>query len=183
MPMFERKNSRYSTHLYLKQLGFTIVELITVVILLGILSAVAFARMGSSSAFEPAMLMQQIDEELRLAQKLATSRQDSQISFTLSLNGDQWQCQTGSSVDGILRTALIDRNNSSIVATSSTESVALSTTTTLSLQMDGIGNLTTATLGANSASVDMGIHLLIGGDSQRNLCIYPTGYVAHAACS
>lgn len=183
MPMPERNVSRYSKHLYTKPLGFTIVELITVVILLGILSAVAFARMGSSSAFEPAMLMQQIDEELRLAQKLATARQDSQITFTLSLSGNQWQCQTSSNVDGILRTAVIERNNSSIVATSSSNSAALDATTTLSLQMDGIGNLTTATLGVNSANVDMGIHLLIGGDSQRDLCVYPTGYVAHAACS
>lgn len=165
------------------QRGFTIVELITVIILLGILSAVAFARMGSSSAFEPAMLMQQIDEELRLAQKLATARQDSQITFTLSLVGGQWQSQTSSDVDGVLRTAAIDRDNSSLVATSGTATAAINATTALSVQMDGLGNLTSISIGASLGAVDQGLHLLIGGDSQRDLCVYPTGYVAHAACS
>lgn len=180
--MPERNTSHCSKQISYQD-GFSIIELITVIILLGILSAVAFARMGSSSAFEPAMLMQQIDEELRLAQKLATARQDSQITFTLSLNGNQWQCQTRSDIDGILRTSVIDQNNSSVVATSGAVTAAINATTTLSLQMDGIGNLTAVTLGASPGTAELGVHLLVGGDSQRNLCVYPTGYVAHASCS
>lgn len=165
------------------QQGFTIVELITVVILLGILSAVAFARMGSSSSFAPALLMQQIDEELRLAGKLATARQDSQITFNLSLISGQWQCQTSSDLDGVLRTATLDQSNSSIVASNGATTAAIDASNPLALSLDGLGNLTAVSLGASSGDVALGVHLAISGDSQRDLCIYPTGYVAHAACS
>ncbi len=163
--------------------GFTIVELITVVLLLGVLSAVAFSRFGSTNAFEPAILLQQVDEQVRLAQKLATSRQDGQITFRLDLVADEWQTQVSSSIGGVLYTSTTTKNNSSILASSGTASANLSVGNPLQIALDGLGNLDSVQIGGALGNADMGAELQIVGDSTRVLCIYPSGYVSHNVCS
>jgi len=163
--------------------GFTIVELITVIILLGVLSAVAFGRLGSNNAFEPAILAQLVDEELRLAQKLATARQDSQITFTLSGDANQWQTQTFSDIAGVLRSQNTSRNNSSVNITNGIANTTLGSGDSLSVELDGLGNVRAVLLAGVAGDPGTSVQISIGGDSNRQLCIYPTGYVAHANCS
>ncbi len=56
------------------QRGFTLVELITIIIILGIISVVALPRFTSKSSFDSRAFSDEVKSTLRLAQKLAVAQ-------------------------------------------------------------------------------------------------------------
>ncbi len=66
-----------------KQRGFTIVELIVVIVLLGILSAVAIPRFANVTSFQSASLRHTVLGSLKLAQKTALAQHASSVYWVL----------------------------------------------------------------------------------------------------
>ena len=163
--------------------GFTLVELVVVMLLLGVLGAVAFPRMVGSEAFEPAALTHQLQMELRFAQSLAGSRQDADISFELHAIADGWRMTTSSSVDGVIRRTNVDGESLTITAESGAASDTLSGTTVFRLEFDGLGGLSDVAVGAATGDPASGAELSIAGESSRTLCVYPSGYSDEGGCS
>ena len=54
--------------------------------------------------------------------------------------------------------------------------------TPLVLQFRHAGDLAAVTIGAAAGSPAMGVGLGVIGDSQRDACVYPSGYASAAAC-
>jgi len=79
--------------------GFTIIELITVIVLLSILAVVAFGRLGSLSQFDSRAYYQDVVGALQYAQKLAVGTGcQVQVTFTsnsYALHQRQTGCTTG----------------------------------------------------------------------------------------
>lgn len=76
------------------QRGFTLVEIIVVIILLGILSAVALPRLQGTSDYQAYSLRSTILGSLKLAQKTALAQHDSAVYWVLQRSStDQWQIQ------------------------------------------------------------------------------------------
>ena len=76
------------------QLGFTVVELVVVIILLGTLSAVAISVSVSPSSFAPSLAAQFFSQQIQRAQTLARQRQDSDVVVVLTSVADGWRTQT-----------------------------------------------------------------------------------------
>ncbi len=162
--------------------GFTVVELIAVIILLSILGVVAMGRMTSPTMFAPAIVTQSLIAEVRLAQQLATSRHDATISLTLDRAGARWRMRTVSSVDGLLRDEAFDVDGTSIVASSGAVSAGIDAATPLLIAFDHAGDLSAVSIGAAPGSPDAGVSVTVSGDTTRQLCIYPSGYANDSAC-
>ncbi|MCB1686740.1 MAG: hypothetical protein R3E82_18350 [Pseudomonadales bacterium] len=162
--------------------GFTIVELVTVIILLGILSMVAMARFVQPSAFVPGIVGQKLVAESRIAQQLAVSRADARVSLRLDRQGGDWRMQVSTDVDGVLRTELVDADNSRIQATSGGASAFITAATALSVGYSQSGDLSAVLIGTTVGDATLGVDLLVAGDSDRQVCIHPSGYSASAAC-
>ncbi|WP_420554667.1 pilus assembly FimT family protein [Neptuniibacter marinus] len=75
-----------------RQRGFTLVEIIVVIILLGVLSAVAIPRIGNVSSYQESSLRSSILGALRLAQKTALAQHASSVYWVLERPSlDEWQ--------------------------------------------------------------------------------------------
>ena len=163
--------------------GFTIVELVTVIILLAILSMVALSRIVQPSAFAPGIITHGLIVESRFAQQLATSRADASVSLTIDRLGDDWRCRISTDVDGVVRTNLFDADNSTLQASSGTADDAIDPSTALLITYLHSGDLDSVQIGASAGDAAMGVDLQVSGDSDRQVCIYSTGYATNGACS
>lgn len=163
--------------------GFTIIELVTVMILLGILSITAISRFVEPSAFAPGIVTHAVVLEIRAAQQLAASRADAQVTFVIDRAADDWRLQIQTDLEGVVSSELIAAENTSLSATSGAASAAVNAATPLVVQFDKQGDLSSVTIGASAGSPATGVDLEVSGDSDRRVCIYPTGYATDAACS
>ena len=165
--------------------GFTIVELVSVLLLLGILSAVALSRLVGDSAFAPAFAADEIVAFTRLAQQTALARQDAAVRVEVVADGTDWRLRvrvdpgTGA-VD--LREQRVARKNTAIVAASGATSLPLSTSP-LVLAFDGLGALASATIGAVTLDPSIGVALTVTGDASYAVCIESTGHAMRGTCA
>lgn len=89
----------------LNQAGFTIVELIVVILILGILSATALPRFFQSSSFQVMVYRDSASSAVRYARELATnSRCDTRVQVTAS-GYNVWQRATSCDVGEFTRLA------------------------------------------------------------------------------
>ena len=162
--------------------GFTIVELITVIILLGILSVVAMARFVQPSAFVPSIVSQKLIAESRIAQQVAVSRVDATVSLRIDRQASDWRIQVSTDVDGVIRTELAGADNSRLQATSGGANAFISAATALSIAYSSSGDISAVLIGATPGGASLGVDLLLQGDSDRQICIHPSGYPTNASC-
>ena len=162
--------------------GFTIVELIAVLILLGILSTVSMSGMVKPSAFAPQILSHELISQARLARRLATARQDATITLTIDATLDEWRFQIDTDLEGNFRSSTISAEHSSLQANSGGVVAAINAGSALVITFDALGDLSAVSIGGNTGDPATGISLTIGGDSTRVACIYPSGYAAQVAC-
>lgn len=162
--------------------GFTVVELVLVVILLGILGVAAMSRFVEPSAFAPGIVSETLIAEARIAQQIAASRRDAAVTLTVDRLGADWRFRVATSVDGVVRTQQVAAENTGIQAASGAVSDDLDAATPLVLQFGHDGDLAAVVVGATPGSAALGVSLGISGDSARAACIYPTGYASASAC-
>ncbi len=166
--------------------GFTLVELITVILLLGVLSSFAASRMIGSSSFIPSMVVQEGVAFSRLAQQLGQSRQDAQVRMFVEWVGADWRFRVETDVGGgrtTMRSETLSRKNTSIIVSDAVVSLGIDGSNPLQIDYDGLGGLSSAQVGATVLDTSRGIHLSAAGDSLHDLCIEPTGYGFHGPCS
>jgi MSHA pilin protein MshC len=181
---FHAQTQRHPTRLRCRQsrAGFTIVELIVVIVLLGILSISAMSRFVRPSAFAPGIVSHAIIAQARAAAQLAASRADAQVTLVVDRIGVDWRLRVQTDLDGVVNSELVGAHNTSIQASSGAASGTIDATTPLIVQFDHAGNLSSVMIGAGAGSAAAGVAMVLSGDSSREACIYPTGYVADAGC-
>jgi len=164
------------------QQGFTIVELITVVILLGILSVVAVARFIEPGAFAPGILVHAVVTEGRFAQQLAASRSDARVSLLVDRLGSDWRFRTITDVDGVVRIELVAAEDTLLSATSGAASSDINAADALLVDFDSSGDLADVIIAGSSGDAMLGVELNVIGANPRVACIHPSGYTSNAAC-
>ncbi len=161
--------------------GFTVVELVVVMILLGILSITAIPLMVKPSTFTPATLAQALLSQARFAAHAAVVRRGTPMSLRLLRDTGQWRLQV-LAAGAAEQNAELDLHNSSVQVQNAATTVVLAAADTLNINYAAGGAVTSADAAGTVLDPALGIGLLIQGDSNRNLCIYPNGYVSARAC-
>ena len=162
--------------------GFTIVELVVVIILLGILSVAAVSRMISPSDFAPGMVSATTASQFRYARALAFAREDTDVRFMLAVVGGDWQITSSTDADGTVRSEQIEQGDTSVQLVNGSFSGVVSNSDPLRITFASDGGVASAMLGAQSLDPDLGLRLQINGASSRLLCVYPNGYLLTADC-
>lgn len=163
--------------------GFTVVELVTTIILLAILSGVAMSSMVSPSSFGPSTIAHQLGLEFSVAYGQATARQDVTVSVEIQGDTDAWLVRISNSADGVVRTTSLDALGTSITVTNGLSSSSLSGSDALTLSFSGSGEVASAALAGSIIDPSLGIQIDLAGESNRVMCLYPTGYLDDAACA
>lgn len=159
----------------LKQRGFSLIEVVTVLVLLGVLGAAAFSRFGNTSSYTEAILQQELLAYLRLTQRVAVAHQESITSFALTRNGDQWDVSL--QFDGQTVSDQLEGNHTvSFQLGGFTGS--LDNGVTYRIEYSDTGDLATVTSPAN-VPVTQSVQLNIGA---RFICIAPTGFAYEGSC-
>lgn len=151
--------------------GFTLIELISIMILLGVLAAVAIPKMDTASAFRPLQFRDQAISALRFAQKTATSHRRlvcvgfTAASVSLTIDHDKSGACDGHSLQ-------IPGSAANVITGTDSKSVFASTPAALFFQSDG--RATSDAAGATNANLDATI------DGSRIYVRGATGFVGDA---
>jgi prepilin-type N-terminal cleavage/methylation domain-containing protein len=166
--------------------GFTIVELIAVLLLLGILAATATSRMVGGNAYAPALISQQLIALGRFAQQTAMSRQDVSVSLDVDQNAGDWRfrVQVNDGANSLTaREERADIANTSIAVANGAMTLPLSAAAPLRLAFDGLGNLSAASVAATTLVPGLGVGVRTNGDSASSVCIGSAGHAYRGNCS
>jgi MSHA pilin protein MshC len=158
------------------QQGFTLIELITVIILLGILSAFAISRFPSKQSFSTTVIVNQLIASARLAQQTALSRSSVLSSGHTQLNvagtSESWQLVVTSGP--ITYEAEVGRDDEQVrFGTDFTSSCSTLSSSALTVTFDGNGNRVPA----------QNLRVCIDSNVDRELCISSSGYIYEGSCT
>ena len=158
---------------HINQQGFTLIELVMVIIILGILSYGAVGLFATRDAFTPAIVKNQFISSARLAQQAALARQmNTPVRLVINQTASQviFDVVQGTT---ILNSRAVDRDGSALnVATTPFVNTCGSYTTSFPVSISFNGNGDT---GANW-------HACVAGQVSYNLCVAPTGYAHESTC-
>ncbi|MEH6448590.1 MAG: GspH/FimT family pseudopilin [Oleispira sp.] len=156
------------------QQGFTLIELITVIILLGILSAFAISRFPSTQSYSTTIIKNQFIASTRLAQQTSLSRSSpiGNVTLNVSVIGGEWSLVV-SGAGGASYTALVDRGSEQFrFGTNLTAACSALTAAPLMISFDGDGN----------RIPKQNLRVCIDSDIDYELCISPSGYAYEGTC-
>lgn len=194
---------------FTSQRGFTLVEMIVVIVLLGILSAVAFPRLQGTSNYQSYSLRSTILSSLKLAQKTALAQHNASVYWVLERSdSDQWNVQLlidedtadatvpsdvtpGQLSDAFIASATIGYGVS-LTAGGTVNKASMGVGDNLVVLYTQLGDMLEAKADINLAqanaypvpddATDMVNSTLTFSDSQGEFCLSLTGYSYEAPC-
>lgn len=166
-----------------RQSGFTLIELVAVLVLLGILGAVAFPRFANFDSYRDRVFRDTLLTSLRLTQRTALSHNTATIEWRLNRSAaDNWLYAVDiNSAEQESETLVSDQpvTYQASLAAGGTLSGSLALNDTLTLRYDRSGNLVFADDGTTAGALDGSMQLIARG---QRLCISLTGFTYAGTC-
>lgn len=157
----------------IKQKGFTLIELIMVIILLGVLSVFAMSRFSSGQSYSAVIVKNQLLAALRLSQQTALSRSSSNQNVVLTITslGGNWTFVTSGGGENF--TSQIEAGTEQIrFGTNFASACSSLSALPLAISFDGDGN----------RLPQSNLRMCIDSDIDYELCISSSGYTYEGAC-
>ncbi len=157
------------------QKGFTLIELVTVIILLGVLSAFAISRFPSKQSYSTHIISNQIIASARLAQQTALARSSIDVLdhtvLTISGTANFWNLVV--SDRNPIYSAQVDRGSEQVrFGTDLSASCSALAAAPLSITFNGEGNRIPA----------QSLRVCIDSVTDVELCLSPSGYIYDGSC-
>lgn len=180
--------------------GFTIIEMIAVVVLLGIVGVVVFSRFSDPSSFNQAAVKDSLITSIRQAQQAALGR--SNVTFSIVETADQYQflVKNGASVlstQTIASQNIVLQTGTAEALSTATDSCASGTRFDQSVQgfvigFDRRGNIASFDYDANPSTPELnedppsfdfnGVRICVNDLVTASVCVSPAGYAYEGNC-
>ena len=158
----------------IKQEGFTLIELIMVIILLGVLSVFAMSRFPSGPSYSAVITKNQLLSALRLSQQTALSRSFSNqnVTLTITSTGGNWSFVINGGGGGSISSDVEAGSEQIRFGTNLSAVCSSLSILPVTISFDGDGN----------RSPQSNLRMCIDSDTDYELCISPSGYAYEGAC-
>lgn len=160
--------------------GFTVVELVVVIILLSILSATALSRFSRPDVFAASALANTLTAQIHFAAQAAQTR-STPVTLNVTQTSGLLLAQVASAAVMIRETQASLANVSLSLSNNGTD-YPVSEGAVWQMTFRGKGDLVAASLDAIVLNPGIGITAHFSGDTDRFLCVQPIGYVSEQAC-
>lgn len=173
-----------SKHVSGPQRGFTLIELVVVLILLSILSAVSINLLSSSDQYTARLSADKWLTFFRLGQRMALLKQNATnlVQLTLTQNTNEWTAVITQGAD-VLQDSEVEREDVQMFISSTDFASACAAlpaaTFPQSFYFDGDGDHVTV----SRAAINNNVRICFSGSGQvAELCLSPSGYIYSGAC-
>ncbi|MEH6628595.1 MAG: prepilin-type N-terminal cleavage/methylation domain-containing protein [Motiliproteus sp.] len=157
-----------------QETGFTLIELISVLLVLSITAVVVLPRFTGTQSYRDLLLNDQLILIARYAQQTALTRHNQGVTLELSVPSSDWLFAVqvdldNDSVNDLEVKRLELERGSSTLTMNSPSTIAVNSPTRLRISYDNLGNLTRV----NGLAVSSNLHFDAGG---RSMCLSLAGY-------
>lgn len=169
--------------------GFTLIELVVVILILSIISAVAISRILSGNALNAIVIRDQIISLARTAQQSALGRADVDLTITPSVSGDEITITT-SYGSGDIETATLSartvslsgdiNDTDSCETTSGADSIA--NATPMTLNFGELGDLGISGITGSTGAVTSAVRICLNDTASESICVSPSGFAYAGDC-
>ncbi len=163
----------------LQQSGFTLVELVATIILIGIVAVAVAPRFSGAGTYSEYVLRDQFISAFRFAQQRAMYDHQAQSCYRVLVEADQFGPQR--SFDGGVTFKYFGPNSVNKGAASQHKITAPLTMTTATIYFDGLGNAIPAAASPCAGS-PASMQLSINNEVALHSCVLSTGFVEKFAC-
>lgn len=167
-----------------QQHGFTLIELIMVMMLLGLLSAVAIGLLPTTEQYNARLAADKWLTFFRLGQRMALIKQNASalMHVQISENTSLWDALLSQGTQ-TLQSAQLEREGVVVKISSTNFTAACSAlpnvTFPQSFYFDGDGNHVTSTRSPITNNVRI---CFVGGEASQELCLSPSGFAYASTC-
>lgn len=170
--------------------GFTIVEIIVVILLVSLLSTVAMSRFIGGNTFNAAILRDQIISLSRIALQSSLGRKDVTLTITPNPGGSEVTI-TVADINGTIESSTIsldsltsfsgDINQTASCAVTPAAGV-ITNVTPMTIAFGSLGQLEDSGVTGNVAAITSGLRLCINNEVNNSICMSPSGYAYKGDC-
>ena len=169
--------------------GFTLVESIMVIVLVGILAIFVIARFSEGDTFNSVIVRDQIVSLARTAQQASLGR--SGVTMTITPNGSGSAVTLQSSYDGgTIDSYSLDLSNVSLsgdinkTASCSVDDgdFAITSAAPMTLTFELLGNLGVSGVTGNTGAISSAVRICINDSDLESVCVSPSGFAYAGDC-
>lgn len=169
--------------------GFTLVEMVTVIAILGVIAAVAMSRILSGNALNAIVVRDQIISLARTAQQNALGRADVELVITPSAGSEEITLSTSDGSGGIesytfsMNTVVLtgDINDTDSCAVTSGAD-AITNAAPMTLTFGELGDLGVSGVDGSTGAVTSALRICLNDTVSESVCVSPSGFAYAGDC-
>jgi len=171
--------------------GFTIIEIVVTLVILGVISAVTVSRFGGSDSFSAYIIRDQIISLSRNAQQSSLGRADVKLIVTPSGDGQTVNIKTTNAggtilsvnlaLDSVMLTGDVNKTESCATNPASASLGAITNAAPFTLSFGELGSLIPSGFGAGTA-VTSAVRICLDSRVEDSVCIAPSGFAYAGDC-
>lgn len=181
--------SRGVTRLSKCAAGFTLIEVVVVILILSVISAVAISRILSGNALNAIVVRDQIISLARTAQQNALGRSDVDLIITPSAGGDEITLATNDNT-GVVESYTFSFSSVSLSGDiNDTDSCAvtngadaITNATPLTLTFGELGDLGVSGVIGSTGAVTSAVRICLNDTASESVCVSPSGFAYAGDC-